>query len=1137
LVLNQINDMSKNTIKNEKRLSEYIQEAPAGILVFDQDYNVLFLNNIMFKFGVLSSEIVPNNYKVNMLKGRVFTEISLTEDLLALRKGKGFEKIIRNIPGVLGDDVSVIIKGAPLLSEDIFAGGILLVEDIRLLNDLKANSRIFDKRFFEGIVERNNALFIVTDNHYRIQYISGSELSLLKKKDIQPENNMLLSTLLKEEVWNSVMTGLKKASREEIRIKFFLKSEKQRRVYETRVAGLRGGGTKISGYLVYLSNINDIQATINSYQKIIEELNLYRVINEAISDAIVGIDTKGCIVIWNEGADLLFGFKRSQVFGKKFGQVIKVWESDFLEKILNETEKRGDFHLKLDYRNKKGNQKIGEFTFNLISDNDDKKLIVRCNDITEKEENERYLKESEERLRNIVENTAELICNFSENGRISFANNAFIETLGYIDSEVKEMSILDFMDAEFIKTKKFTLQDIIESSHRSLELPFKNREGKTIILLASFAASKPSIDGSVTISGIFIDITEKKTAENELLMMRKVFEASNDGIAVACQGAFIMANESFAKLFGYSAVEDLVGLPTISFVDQNDMQKVEKLSELTNLKKDIAATHEFIAIRKDGSKFFAEISFTMTEFNNCDHSIIIARDITERKRTQLVIQDSEEKYRSIAENIEDFFYTMERGDTWLTFVFFTASVEKITGYSQSDFLTDRRLFIRIIYPDDFTEFKNKLKAFKYNFYKNSEEIEYRIIKKDGSVVWVKNKIKSVRSLDGVIQKIYGLVGDVSIQKKNLAELKQTTDNLKKLNDTKDRFISIISHDLRTPFSSILGFTDLVLQDNELSAEEIREYVKYIRESSQNMLSLVNSLLDWTRLQTGRIEFKPAKTEFSKVIEKAIVSMRGMAIKKEIELVSEIQGEEYVFIDSNLILQAINNLMSNALKFTNPGGKIVITSQQSSQARFLEVSVTDTGVGIPEENLSKIFQVDSKFTTEGTGGERGSGLGLSLVREIIERHGGKIWVESRRNEGSSFRFLIPIASATILLVDDNNTDRILYSKILRNIIPEYNVVTASNGEDALKLIAEISPALVVTDHNMPEMTGYDFIRRLMESDIKGKPQVIVLSDFLGKSEKLAFEDIGITYAFAKPVNLNVFKEAIEKSLRKLTIYAN
>jgi signal transduction histidine kinase len=427
--------------------------------------------------------------------------------------------------------------------------------------------------------------------------------------------------------------------------------------------------------------------------------------------------------------------------------------------------------------------------------------------------------------------------------------------------------------------------------------------------------------------------------------------------------------------------------------------------------------------------------------------------------------------------------------------------------------------------------KKKLEAILRSKIQVSEEMEFRIINKRGNIVWVRTKINVVRNGDAKISKIYGLVSDISLRKKAEEELNRSTENLIKLNETKDKFISIISHDLRTPFSSILGFTDLLISDEDLTEEEKKQYIRFIQESSKSMLALVNSLLDWTRLQTGRIKFEPEKISARMIIINSINSLSGAALQKDINLKSEVEKNVTIYADNSLMTQVFNNLISNAIKFTKPGGEIVISASPSKKTRFYEFSIRDNGVGIKPENIKELFRIDTKYSSEGTAGEKGTGLGLSLVNEIIEKHGGNIWVESEYGKGSNFKFILPIASATILLVDDSKTDRLLYSKILKNITPDYTIEVASNGKEALEKIMTAPPALVITDHLMPELNGYELIREIKKLDTKGKPQVIVLSGDMDRSAIDDYTNLGIEYVFHKPVNLSNFKTAVEKSLRK------
>jgi len=298
-----------------------------------------------------------------------------------------------------------------------------------------------------------------------------------------------------------------------------------------------------------------------------------------------------------------------------------------------------------------------------------------------------------------------------------------------------------------------------------------------------------------------------------------------------------------------------------------------------------------------------------------------------------------------------------------------------------------------------------------------------------------------------------------------------------------------------------------------------------------MLALVNSMLDWTRLQTGRIKFEPEKLNAREIIENSISTVSGTALKKGVEIENLVEPTLHIFGDKNLILQAFNNLLSNAVKFTKLGDRIMISVNTSPTSRFINFSVKDTGTGIKSSNLEKLFSIETKFTSEGTAGEKGSGLGLSLVKEIIEKHGGKIEVLSEFEKGTEFIFTLPIASTKILLIDPNNRERMFYSKVLINITTDYAINVVSNGKEALERIIQSPPALVITEHKMPIMSGLQLVRELIKNNLNETIPVIVLTGEIERPEIQEYIDLGVEYIFNKPVNLISFKAAIGRSLKK------
>jgi PAS domain S-box-containing protein len=702
--------------------------------------------------------------------------------------------------------------------------------------------------------------------------------------------------------------------------------------------------------------------------------------------------------------------------------------------------------------------------------------------------------------------------------------------LEFQDDELYGENFFEF----FLKEKPYELLDEVSNLKigeiKSFPVKIRNKSNNKINVSLIFQVAK-SINDEPQILNCFIGKGYDLEIKEADQIYQSLFNASKDGMAIESEGRISMANNAFANIFGFEKAEEIENKNIFEFVHEDDVSKVLKYFEMTKASKQALEKIEFLAKKKNGAAFYSEFYVIELEENEAQNLLLIAKDITEGKRAQEAARDSEQKYKNIAENIDDVLYTFEKSGNRLLPTFYSAAIEKVTGFSRTEFLSEPRLFLKIIHPDDFHDMKKRLAFLWKSDLQATSEFEFRIINKSGNIVWIRNKINVVRNPEGFIQKVYGLVSDITFNKRAEEELKQSAANLKKLNDAKDRFLSIISHDLRAPFSSILGFTDLLLEDDTLTDIEKQQYITYIQDSSKSMLALVNSMLDWTRLQTGRIKFEPEKINAREIIDSSISTVTGTALQKGVEIENVVDQSYHIFADKNLILQAFNNLLSNSVKFTKSGDRITITIDTSSVARFINFSIKDTGLGIKPGNLDKLFSIETKFTSEGTAGEKGSGLGLSLVKEIIEKHGGHIEVKSEYGSGTEFIFALPVASTKILLVDPNKRERLFYSKVLINITTDYAVNIVSNGKEALERIQTSPPALVMTEHKMPLMSGYTLVQELIKNGLKDAVPVIVLTDDIDRTAIQEYKELGIEYIFNKPVNLISLKGAIEKSLKR------
>ncbi len=1116
--------MEKNTIN-------IIDNAPIAILTFSKDGEIEYANRTFNDLQLLYGFENPLNLiGSNILSKETFPNLSIHEEINDVLKGTPFEKELSFIETRSKGLIHLIVKTAPILENEEVVGGIMIIEDIKVLTKTKKESALRND-FIENAVHNVSDFFIVVDKLERIQFFSKNILNFINVP-VDLIQNVGVGSLFDSETSRIVKDYIEytRQNRTAVTEKISYQTKGIKKIFECRFVPQENYRKEISFIYLFFKDITALEREIDTLYNDLNQLSFYQTISAKSHNALFVISSENKIEYWDDNAEKLFETDKNKAVGSNAYNVVSVLSNNFLDIIRTKLIDKDYHKIVLTYFDKNHEKKTYETYFSFL---DDKKLkiIVKSVDITDKIHFEEGLKSSLRNLRQILTKSPSMFCNLDQDGQIIFTSQSFQNILGYGEEELLSKSFYELINPAYLENNILELKSFVGEEPKIIDLPFRDKNDHIISLQSTFYFTKDKENKIQNFNCFFEVIDKHKNNGQESNLYQSLVEFSYDGIALGCEGRIIVANKSFANIFGYSSGEELINKEIINLASNDDILKVAEYLRLIEKKREVPARFDFLGKKKDSTNIHTELSIGLFEAKNKNYTVMIARDVTERIRAQRAIRESEEKYRNITENIDDFLFTFERIGLALRPIFCTSSIQKVTGYSQADFLTDSKLFIKVIHPDDFKSIKPKLLNLLKSRIQLSSEFEFRIINKQGNIVWVRTKLNLVRSGTGRIQKVFGLVSDVTFRKKAEEELKKSTQNLIKLNETKDRFISIISHDLRTPFSSILGFTDLLANDDELTEDERKQYVKYIQESSRSMLALVNSLLDWTRLQTGRIKFEPQKNDVTKILTDSINALSGAAMLKGIEITSSLQQYLYLFVDKSLVTQVFNNLISNAIKFTNRNGKITISVNPANTSRFVQFNIKDTGTGIKEEDIPKLFNIDSKFTSEGTAGEKGSGLGLSLVKEIIEKHGGTISVESKFGVGSEFKFTLPIASSNILIVDNNKTDRLLYSKILKNITPDYSVEIASNGKEAIEKILLSPPALVITDHTMPVMNGYEFIIELKKLDIKGKPPCIVLSSDIDRAAINDYNELGIEFVFQKPVNLSNFKLAIEKSLQK------
>jgi len=342
-------------------------------------------------------------------------------------------------------------------------------------------------------------------------------------------------------------------------------------------------------------------------------------------------------------------------------------------------------------------------------------------------------------------------------------------------------------------------------------------------------------------------------------------------------------------------------------------------------------------------------------------------------------------------------------DKELNIKFLNQACEKILGFSKSELINNKAFLKDFIVPVDIERINNDINknlngihvsGNSYRFFnKAKEELILEIynshIKKNGKVVGLRC-----------------IAIDITEKEKNYITLTKSEQRLQELNATKDKFFSIIAHDLKNPFNDLMGFTQLLaLNIEKYDKSKIEQFVNIIHQSSKLAYNLLENLLDWSRSQTGILKFNPEKIPINKLVDENIDLLESTARNKNIQIYSEFDKGLFAFADKNMVRTIIRNLISNAIKYTNQGGHINIKSYSNN--KVCEISVSDSGIGISEENIAKIFVIDKSFSTTGTEREKGTGLGLILCKEFVEKNGGKLWVKSKPNKGSTFFFTLPL----------------------------------------------------------------------------------------------------------------------------------
>jgi PAS domain S-box-containing protein len=525
---------------------------------------------------------------------------------------------------------------------------------------------------------------------------------------------------------------------------------------------------------------------------------------------------------------------------------------------------------------------------------------------------------------------------------------------------------------------------------------------------------------------------------------------------------------------------------------------------------------------------------------------IISQNITEKKRSELTMQESEEKFRNIFESFQDIYY---RTDIQGNILLISPSIYEICGFKPTELIGKN---ISNFYSNPKKQERLIKQLLKTGSVRN---YEVDIQRKDGSYINCISHLRLIYGRDLEPVAVIGVARDITELKKSSEELLKAKELAERSLKVKDVFLANMSHEIRTPMNGVIGMIDL-LADSQLDVKQ-QEYVQTIKKSSETLLEILNDILDLSKLEAGKMELRLSPISLQHTIEKLHALFKQQASNKDIELLYEIDPNTplQLLADETRLLQILSNLTSNSIKFTDRGHvKVYVKPVLSSgNEHLIKVEVQDTGIGISEENMLKLFATFQQLDNSSTKTYQGTGLGLAISKQLAQLMQGEVGVNSEVGKGSTFWFtftakesgVVVQKSVTqetkmfkftgykpyILLVDDNHINQKVASEILRHAGCRVEVV--SDGQSAINKVVE-SPAydMVLMDVQMPIMDGITATKLIKKLDMKRIPPVIAMTAYSMREDKEKFIGSGMDDYVSKPIRadllLSKVKEWVEKS---------
>ena len=784
------------------------------------------------------------------------------------------------------------------------------------------------------------------------------------------------------------------------------------------------------------------------------------------------------------------------------------------------------------------------------------------------EERTLTLQQREAELQDFFENAHDLIQSVSlATGQFEYVNQSWRKRLGYSPEEVKNLTIFDVLHPnchDYCRQLLTKMKNGEVEMVKAIEVTFLSKAGEEILLEGGINCrcqdQKP-----IATRAIFRDITERKKTEQEIRRLQERLAYllnSNPAIIYSCQpdgnqeATFI--SENIQNILGYSS-EEFTAQANFTFwsnhIHPDDRDQV--LTKASQIWEDDTYHDEYRFLHGEGHYIWVrdECRLIRDEQGNPIEIIGYFADITQQKEIEQAIRDSQQFLKSVLTVFPLYLFWKDTQSVYLgcnqnfAITAGVSSPEAIIGKTDHDlpwtkqeteqYLLDDQEVIQSATP--------KLGILEKQTQANGQQI------------WVETSKVPLYGGNGEVIGVLGTYQDITARKEAEERLQQTNEALIRATQLKDEFLANMSHELRTPLNAILGMTEGLQETvyGNINPKQAKA-LKTIERSGAHLLELINDILDLSKIESGKMELKYGETEILSLCQSALVFIHQQSYKKQIQVETKISHDlPNLFADERRLRQVLINLLTNAVKFTPEGGQVTLDVTVSSQEKdhaYCRFCVSDTGIGIAPENMNRLFepfiQIDSALNRR----YEGTGLGLSLVKRIVELHGGEVGVTSEVGVGSCFYFDLPLSplltppqastsiennqsedsvdtstakSPLILLAEDNEANRMTISNYLE--AKGYRLLIATNGQQAVELARRESPDIILMDIQMPDTDGLEIMRQLRHCSSLATVPIIALTALAMEGDRDRCIQAGASEYLTKPVRLKALLQTIQEQL--------